>query len=373
LNHIKRIAGESTIENQPLGNIGVLKSPLIDAYKKYGLAALPTKDLNEFPLEAELMAIACCRILNNFEPLSTIVDRSLRDAPRDVECYVFAALSSHCFRTGIEYDIISGQFPDYQVDVQADDEGVLPLKVTEIFETDFVTPLNEAFSDTILGRFANQQPIAMLGIFTRLAHAIRPRVSVNAIIAGEPCARIASRLFDFDEVVKPLLGIDGAGAFYAGTKGEWEWNSRYWHQISQYRLDLAANTVDPDTQRAEAELAVQHARFAKTIERRHQFTMTTIGRIIFGKARLLGKIAPSDLDEAVKALIDAIKIERDKSRVTVHPFMILFKGLSDAIEAGAVLSNDQRSTLRSQLDSAALEFGRDRDLMAEATRLKRLM
>lgn len=373
LSHIKRIAGETTIDSQPIGHIGHLKDSLIDLYKKYGIAAIPNKDLNKFPLEDELIAIACCRILNNFEPLSNIVDRSLRDAPRDVECYVFSALASHCFRTGIEYDIISGQFPDYQVDVQADDDGALPLKLTEIFETEFVTPRNEAFSDTILGRFSNQRPEDMLNIFNKLAHAIRPRVSVNAIIAGEPCARIASRLFDFDEVVKPLLGIDGAGAFYTETKGEWEWNSRYWHQIAQYRLELAANTVDPDIRKAEAELAVQHARFARTIERRHQFTMTTIGRVIFGKSRLLGTISPSDLDEAVKALIEAIKIERDKNRITIHPFMILFKGLSDAIQSGAILSNEQRGALRSQLDSAATEFGHDRDLMAEAQRLKRLM
>lgn len=373
LSHVKRIAGETTIDSLPIERIGQLKDSLIDLYKKYGIAAIPKKDLNKFPLEDELIAIACCRILNNFEPLSSIVDRSLRDAPRDVECYLFSALASHCFRVGIEYDIISGQFPDYQVDVQADDDGALPLKLTEIFETDFVTPLNEAFSDTILGRFANQRPQDMLNIFVRLAHAIRPRVSVNAIIAGEPCARIASRLFDFDEVVKPLLGIDGAGAFYNETKGEWEWNSRYWHQIAQYRLELAANTVDPEIRKCEAELAVQHARFAKTIEKRHQFTMTTIGRVIFGKSRLLGNISPSDLDEALKSLVEAIKIEREKSRVTIHPYMILFTGLSDAIELGAVLSSEQRGTVRSQLDNAATEFGRDRDLMTEVQRLKRVM
>jgi hypothetical protein len=372
LSHIKRIAGETIIDSQPVGHVGALKDNLVDLYKSYGIAAIPTNDLNKFPLENELIAIACCRILNKFEPLSKIVDKSMSDAPRDVECYVFSALASHCFRTGIEYDIISGQFPDYQVDVLADDDGALPLKSTEIFDTEFITPLNEAFSDTILGRFASQRPIEMLSIFTKLAHAIRPRVSVNAIVAGEPCARIASRLFDFDEVVKPLLGIDGAGAFYTETKGEWEWNSRYWHQIAQYRLDLAANTINVDIKRAEAELAVQHARFAKTIERRHQFTMTTIGRVIFGKARLIGSISPADLDEAVKALIEAIKIEREKGRVTIHPFMILFKGLSETIEAGAVLSNEQRGNVRSQLDSAATEFGRDRDLMAEAQRLKRL-
>lgn len=373
LSHIKRIAGESNVSCEFVGAINKLIEPLLTAYKNYGLSALPNKDLNGFPLEKELIAIACCRILNNFEPLSAIVDRSLRDAPRDVECYIFAALASHCFRTGVEYDIISAQFPEYQVDLQADDDGALPLKVSEISDTEFVTPLNEAFSDTILGRFANQQAEQMLAIFLRLAHAIRPRVSVRAIIDGEPCARIASRLFDFDEVVKPFLGIEGAGRLYSETKDEWDWNSRYWHQIAQYRLELATNTEDRAVQKAEAELAVQHARFAKTIERRHQFTMTTIGRVIFGKSRLLGSISPAELKEAIQALSDAIAIEREKGRVTIHPFMILFKGLSDSIERGAVLSPDQRSVIRSHLDRAAVDFGRDKDLMAEVQRLKRLL
>ncbi|KKW90848.1 hypothetical protein YP76_17645 [Sphingobium chungbukense] len=101
--------------------------------------------------------------------------------------------------------------------------------------------------------------------------------------------------------------------------------------------------------------------------------MTTIGRVIFGKSRLLGNISPAELKEAIQALSDAIAIEREKGRVTIHPFMILFKGLSDAIEHGAVLSPDQRSTIRSHLDRAAVDFGRDRDLMAEAQRLKRLL
>jgi hypothetical protein len=373
VSHISRIAGEANVSCETVGPIGELKNPLLTAYKNYGLSAYPGNGSNRFPLESELIAIACCRILNNYEPLSAIVDRSIKDAPRDVECYVFAALAAHCFRTGIEYDIISAQFPEYHVDIQTDDESALPLKISEISGSEFVTPLNEAFSDTILGRFANQQPDRMLHTFLALARATRPRVSVRAIVEGEPCARIASRLFDFDEVVKPLLGVEGAGRFYTATKSGWDWNSRYWHQIAQYRLDLATNTTDRAVQKAEAELAVQHARFAKTIERRHQFTMTTIGRVIFGKSRLLANISAAELNEAIRSLSDAISIEREKGRVTIHPFMILFNGLSDSIEHGAVLSHDQRGIIRSHLDRASIEFARDKDLTSAARRLRRLL
>ena len=373
VNHITRIAGEARISAYPLGVVGDLKTKLLSAYKNYGLLALPTKDTNAFPLEQELIAIACCRILNNFEPLSAIVDRSLRDAPRDVECYVFAALASHCFRIGVEYDIISAQFPNYQVDIQADDEGALPLKLTQISENEFVTPQNDAFSDTILRRFANQQSEQMFKIFCQLAHAIRPRVSVRAIIDGDACARIASRLFDFDEVVKPLLGLELAGRFYDESKREWDWNSRYWHQIAQYRLELAASADDRSVKLAQSELAVQHARFAKTIERKHQFTMTTIGRVIFGKARITGVITAAEIDEAIVSLSEAMRLERDKGRISIHPYMILFKGLFEAINIGAVLSPNQRSKVRSLLDDAAALFGSDRDLNDEALQLIKVL
>lgn len=373
LSHISRIAGNTTIHDHPLGPIGDLQTPLLQAYLNYGLAVARQQDKNKFPLKDELIAIACCRILNNFEPLSSIVDRSLRDAPRDAECYVFAALAAYCYRTGIEFDLIDAQFPGYQIDLQDDPHAALPLKVTTIFNADFVTPRNEAFSDTILIRYAKSRPSEMLDIFIKLAHSIRPRVSVKAMMRGDSSARIASRLFDFDEVVNQLLGVDGAGAFYTQTKAEWDWNSRYWHQIAQYRLELAFKTTDPVQRRFEADLAIQHARFAKTIEAGHQFTLTTIGRVIFGRSRLFGEISANDLKEGIDALCGAIRVERSKNRVSIHPFMILFRGLSDCIEIGTILSNDQRATVQAQLDLAVVEFGRDRDLMAEAGRLRRLL
>ena len=257
-----------------------------------------------------MIAIACCRVLNNFEPLATIIDRSVRHAPKDVDCYVFAALAAHCYRQGIEHDVISGRFPNYQVDIQIENDGPLPLKLETVSMTEFVTPLNEAVSDSILERFAAQEPVRTLEAFTNLAIAICPRVNLTAIVNGEPCARIASRLFDYDEVVEPLLGMSGAGDFYDATKSAWEWNSRYWQQRAQHQLDLANASGDLEARRRHAEIAVQHARFAENIEPRHQFTMTTIGRTLFGRMRVLDHLGADDLAEAIDALGRAIAIER---------------------------------------------------------------
>ncbi|MEQ9245105.1 MAG: SIR2 family protein, partial [Nitratireductor sp.] len=326
LSHVERVVGTGVTQVTTLGSIGQeLMSDLIRAYTSYGLAAPPKVDRFRFPLENELIAIACCRVLNNFEPLTTIIDRSVRDAPRDVDCYVFAALAAHCYRQGIEYDVINSRFLDYQVDIQIEDDGPLPLKLETVSTTEFVTPLNEAVSDTILKRFAAQEPVRMLATFTNLALAIRPRVNLTAIVSGEPCARIAARLFDYDEIVRTLLGVSGAGEFYDSAKPVWEWNSRYWQQRAQHQLDLANASDDLDARRRYTEVAVQHARFAQNIEPEHQFTMTTIGRTLFGKMRVLGHVGAADLAEAIDALSRAIAIERQKRRMTVHPFIVLFR------------------------------------------------
>jgi hypothetical protein len=346
---------------------------LVTAYQSLGLAAPRSADLIQSPLSGELIAIACCRILNNFEPLAVIVDRSLRHRPKDVDCYVFAALAAHCHRRGIELDVIAGQFPNYKVDAQIEDDGPLPLKLETVLDAEMVTPANEAVSDAVLGRFANREPARMLSIFKDLASAIAPRVNVRTLVKGEPCARIASRLFDYDEVVKPLLGKDASGDFYEATKRAWEWNSRYWHQRAQHRLDLASASNDVAVKQQHADIAVQHARFAETIEPHHQYTQTTIGRMLFGRMQVLGSTSPRDLADAIHALAKAISIERHRGRPTVHPFMTLFTGLSHALAIGAVLSPDQRTVVRSYVDRAIETFPRDPDVRDVGIRIRRLI
>jgi len=374
LGHVERVLGKGVIEAIPLGAVGAdMARGLVSAYQGLGLAAPRNADPIKFALVDELVAIACCRILNDFEPLAAIVDKSLGHRPQDVDCYVFAALAAHCHRRGVELDVIAGSFPDYKVDLQIEANGPLPLKSETVLDIELVTPGNEAVSTTILGRFANSEPARMLGVFVDLAAAIAPRVDVRTIVAGEPCARIASRLFDYDEVVKPLLGREASGDFYDATKRAWEWNSRYWHQRAQHRLDIAAAATDPIERRESADMAVQHARFAGTIEARHQFTKTTIGRMLFGRMEVLGQIGAVDLAEAITELGAAIAIERDGGRPTVHPFMTLFNGVARALAMGAVLSPDQRQAVRSQIDRALEGFPRDTEVRDEATRLRRIL
>ena len=374
LGHVIKVVGPGVIETIGLHPIGTVTAErLIDAYRDLGLAAARTADSSKHPLGRELIAVACCRILNNFEPLTSILDKSLGHRPDDVDCYVFAALATHCHRRGVEFDVISNSYRDYKVDLQIERPGPLPLKLDTVFDTDFVTPANESVSTALLGRFANREPERLLRIFIELAIAIAPRVNIRTIIKGEPCARIATRLFDYDEVVKPLLGRTASGEFYERTKSAWDWNSRYWHQRAQYRLDLAGASNDIAAKRQHADFAVQHARFAETIEPNHQFTHTTIGRMLFGRIQMLQLPSSIDVSDAIEALDKAIQIEHKNGRPTVHPFMTLFTGLSDAIGLGAVLSPDQRVAVTSHIDRSIALFVRDNQIQEEAMRLRRLV
>lgn len=374
LGHIERVLGKGVIKPISLGAVGSdMARALVSAYQGLGLAAPRNADPIKLSLADEFVAVACCRILNDFEPLTQIIDKSLSHHPQDVDCYIFAALAAYCYRSGIELDVISCRFPDYKVELQIEANGPLPLKSETVFDVELVTPANEAVSTTILGRFANREPTRMLSTFISIAAAIAPRVNLRTIAAGEPCARIASRLFDYDEVVKPLLGREAANDFYDATKRSWAWNSRYWHQRAQHRLDIAAAATDPIERRESADMAVKHARFAGTIEAQHPFTKTTIGRMLFGRMDVLGTISAIDLTEAIEALGTAIAIERARFRPTVHPFMTLFAGVSRAIEVGAVLSPDQRQTIRLHVDRALNEFPNDPDMRDQAMQLRRAL
>lgn len=375
LDHIKRVVGEGLVNEYVVNAVGLNATKLlVDRYSQLGISNPNIAIEYTYPVSNDPIAIACCRIMHNFQPLGEIVKASLSHSSEiQRNCYAFASLASYCVRHGIEYSIISQQYPNYQVDKMIDDMLPLPLELRERAEVEYVTPLNEAFSDTILREWSESKPNELLDIFTILANAIRPRVSLRAIIAGEPNSKLAARLFDYDEVVKPFLGVELAEQFYARTKQKWDWNSRYWHQVAQLKMDQASQEVDKKRRRELADLAVQHAKFTESIEPDHQFTFTTIGRMIFRKFDVLSQVGAADLSDAIKFLLKAIRIERRKDRASVHPYMILFRGVSAALSDGARLSPEQIADLMRTIREAGADFPRDKQLLAAGQELKKLL
>lgn len=261
----------------------------------------------------------------------------------------------------------------YRVELQIDDNSPLPITYRDMNDFELVVPLNETMSSGILKRFSATERDNVLLAFKSIASAIRPYVNLTAIRAGEPSSRLASRLFDYDEIVKQFLGLDGANDFYSYTQKEWAWNSRYWHQISLMKLDAASLASLTSEKETLCKFAAQHARHAKTIEARHQFTLTTIGRVLFGIMIVLQRVSTSDLEEAIEALSLAVDIERQRNRVSVHPFLILFEGIVSASALGATYSYAQRQKIRGLTRAAIEAFPRRSDLRRQAERVGALL
>lgn len=370
--HVKRVMGRRKIRFARINKLGADGAVrLVEHYRALGLSTARETKAAPSAFAAKIaddpIAVACCRILNNFDPLEQIIDRSFADASTKArQCYLLVALASHCFREGIQYDILSQIMRGYDIERQVEASGPLPIDFRDQGDLEMIVPLNEAISSSILRRSNTRVPEDVYWSFIEIAKGIRPYVNLRSLGSGHPSARLASRLFDYDEVVRDFLGPDGAAQFYEEIAPLWSWNSRYWHQIALMRLDLAEHSESTEERERLCDLAVQHARHAGTIEPNHPFTLTTLGKVLFGKMHILSRANPTDLDEAIKALAKAVRFERERRRISVHPFMVLFRGVNNSAEYKAVYSHDQRRELLSLARQAKAEFANDAELAVEA-------
>ncbi|MGH2510620.1 MAG: hypothetical protein ACRDHZ_24870, partial [Ktedonobacteraceae bacterium] len=182
---------------------------LIDLYLNEGLigAAQAISDRSNFSKSAasDPIAIACCRILNDFKPLDRIIDSlALATSREDTHTYLICALAQHCYRGGIRGEILGSiantagwqrQFKVHPMPITYFDNGL-----------NFIVPENATLANRVLDRTAKREPEFLLTVFIELANAIAPRVNPYAVKLRVPEARLASRLFDFDQTTGELLG-----------------------------------------------------------------------------------------------------------------------------------------------------------------------
>jgi hypothetical protein len=88
---------------------------LIDRYADAGAigdhSVLKRRDEFAKKIENDPIAVACCRILNDFRPLDRIVDSIVSDAGGPaLDRYLGAALAQHCFYGGVRYEILIKAF-----------------------------------------------------------------------------------------------------------------------------------------------------------------------------------------------------------------------------------------------------------------------
>lgn len=222
-------------------------------------------------------------------------------------------------------------------------------------DDDFVVPQNAVIAERLLFRLPRRgsSPSLMSG-FQELARAIAPHVNRTAIMRRSPEARLARRLFDFDTVVKPLLG-SAAEEFYISIQKQWEWNSRYWEQRALLLGD------------ANLDMALQYARHAVALEK-HPFPLTTLGKLLL-KQMEFGNNRDRAFAEAFKHLSEAIYIEEHRKRTSVHPFATLLSGAARYLELGGELTFEQGERIDSCADAAERRYPSDAVIAAAIRRL----
>ena len=335
---------------------------LIERYREFGLlgAADALRNGARFAdaIESDPIAIACCRILNYFRPLERIVG-SLLDTTSEqaLKRYLTSALAHHCFRGGVRLSVLSAISGRADWSRQITIHHELPLSYNDEDHDAFVIPENTTLAPLILDRVSKTNKALLLSVFVDLANAIVSRVNSQEIKRRSPEARIAARLFDFDQIVFPFLGGHST-RLYLQTKRSWSWNSRYWSQVALMYLTRFYDSPSSEEGKIALENACSHARHARTIEL-HPVVLSTLGKVLFAQVVENGPAFVTLFDEAFSVLTKAIELQRNWMRPAGHPFVTLFRGTSDYIASGGKISSKQTSVLWELHRDAEVQFEGD--------------
>lgn len=358
-NHIQRSFGGSpftTISGLSLNRTEA--GQLVELYERRGLVgnpeALSNKSRFISAIEHEPVAVACCHILKDMRPIDRIVDSTFAEVGEiERNRYLIAALAQVCFPGGVRYEVFAAASSTANWDRQFEPSHPTPLAYFDPARS-FVVPLNRTMAERTLER-APKEAVAI--IFRRLATAIAPRVNRETIKRRSPEAKLAARLFDYEDVIKKYLGTTQSGDFYDAVRPAWRWNSRYWEQLALYNLSIYRASNEAEF----IDNAVQHARHALSIER-HAHSLTTLARML--QAQMLDKRYSREkaFAESVDYLREAIGIERHRGRASVHAYVNLFRGTLSFIEHGGELKDDQYEGIIRLLKDAKEYFPGDKEL-----------
>ncbi|WP_219136735.1 SIR2 family protein [Janthinobacterium sp. UMAB-60] len=359
--HLDRLLGDLNIEYFSVSNWQPdALSQLIERYRKAGLigSSLAIHDPTAFTrtLKNDVVAIASCRILNDFRPLEDIVKSIWNHATVATRrTYAIAALANHCYSEGLFYPILEAAQNNEQLEEQFTNTSPLPLAYS-YDDDDYVIPLNPVIADRILAVIGREKQTIMLEIFGSLAKALAPYVNRQATIDRTPEAKLAGRLFSAEKVVRPLLGTL-ADDFYEAAKDSWEWNPRYWEQRA-----LLMQTINLD-------VAIQFARHAVAIEA-HPFPWTTLASLLIKKMEFKSTHRDMLYDEAFELLKMTLKREENHGwRATPHPYVVLFNGTNILITSGGSLSQMRKDFIKKQIEKTIIFFPREKQLIENCDNL----
>ncbi len=347
---------------------------LISTYQAVGLAGndalLSGQEKAVRSLQADPIAVACCRLMNNFHPLDRIVDSILKEATAfDRKRYLCAAIAQFCSPGGVRFSIIVQVGGGAGANGQFNANHPLPLGFSEERARTYVVPLNGTLGQRVLEICSERHPNEVFDAYVSLARGLAPWVSRKTIRQRTSEAKVSGRLFDIDQVVNKFLG-ERSREFFDEVHDEWQWNSRYWEQMALLRLSEAQSLgLESFEARDLLELAVQHGRHATAIER-HPLTLTTLAKVILASISIASLYQERLFTEAMSNLRDAISIERGRSRISVQPYVVMFRGfvnLPGSVSAPSI----EVAHVRGHINDAKRLFARDREVMEIVDQLEK--
>lgn len=336
---------------------------LIEKFRSAGLLAYtealhkPQETAEELEQNNEPVALAGCRLLNNYRPAENIISSVWADSDHDAKrSYLTAALAEHCHSTGIRYALLHKSIQNPQLHQQLNYVHSLPLCYSSD-DDDYVLPLSAIVGQRVLLLASREAQKLLLDIFISLAKALSPHVNRRTIRDQTSEARIAGRLFQAQEVVQPLLG-DLAEDFYIATQLEWQWNSRYW----EHRALLVADKNLP--------LAIQHARHAVAIEQ-HPFPWTTLASLLLKAMDTTDKSRDQHFREAYGFLTKALDFDSARlRRHSQHAYLALFDGVCKFVALGGRLTDVERHDTISRITDAQKLFRRAEKMQISIVRVE---
>lgn len=347
---------------------------LIDLYSSLGVVGdhniLKNKARSIKSIAKDPIAVACCRILRDFRPLSRIIhDLEQDSSSMDFDRFICAALAQYCFGSGVRYEVLTKAISPDGVEFQFSGSRPLPLAFSDTARN-YVVPENSTIGAAVLDAFAERERGRLLEIYVGLAIELQPYVNRQTIKRRMPEARLSGRLFDYDDVVSRLLG-SLAEDFYERVREYWKWNSRYWEQVALLQL---SHFNSQRNSHGFLEAAVQHARHAVAIEY-HPFPLTTLGKILFVQMTVDTDSRTSLFTEAFDCLTEAIAREASWGRRAVQPFATLFSGVLQFYDIGGSLTNVHRDSIRALAATAHLKFPREIELngFLDSMKLRRII
>lgn len=320
-------------------------------------------------LSRDPIAVATCRVLNDFRPLSRIVDSLLTSSnSKTTSAFAAIAIAAHCFKGGLKFSIASSLADTATLQSMMSQNVGLGLRYVD-GNRQYITVENSTISDEILFSLSRNFPGIVLDAFVDLANSIAPFVNRGAIRSRSPEARLSGRLFDYDDVVEKFLG-QASDDFYDRTKDAWRWNSRYWEQTALLKLTQFDRSRCTEEQKNLIETALQNARYSVAIEE-HPFGLTTLGKVLMKLQDFSGPSNSSYYSEAHDLLVRAIYLESKLGRTSVHPYANMIFGTASFLEQGGKLSANQLYEVQKLADYASRRWQNEQELFEAINRIRR--